>query len=234
LTRFLLVNTIDPRNGDSYIERKFPLSPIPSGVIMTSSAARKAFDELGYGDKERAQGLPKLDFLAHHDPELLQAIVEQCKGGDPQIVEMWRSWFESYPAKIINSGHYEDHLGAFKMRYHLLPVALMVRNRESLLTVEALMGSAWQFMERTGSFWDTGKAFMIVVTLMPSGFTTSSSAEGIQKIKYVASHIDEVIELIPEIIAHKIIDLRQLETLVEERFPHDEDTSEETSATLDA
>jgi hypothetical protein len=201
---------------------------------MTSTAARNAFTELGYGDAERAQGLPKLDFLAHHDPKLLQAIVEQCKAGDPQIIEMWRSWFETYPSRIINSGHYEDHLDAFKMRYHLLPVALMVRNRESLLTVEALMGSAWQFMERTGSYWNTGKAFMIVVTLMPSGFTTSSSTEGIQKIKYVASHIDEVIELIPEIIAHKIIDLRQLEVLVEEHYPHDEDASEETSATLDA
>lgn len=201
---------------------------------MISNAARKAFDELGYGDKERAQGLPKLNFLAHYDPDLLQAIVEQCKTGSPEIVEMWRHWFEWYPARIIDSGPHEGHLDVFKMRYHLLPVALMVQDRELLLTVDALMGSAWQFMERTGTFWDTGKAFMIVVTLMPSGFTTSSSIEGTNKIKYVASHIDEVIELIPEIIARKITSIKSLDALIEERSPHDDEAPETDSATLDA
>lgn len=206
---------------------------------MTSTAARHAFSELGYSDKERALGLPKLDFLAHYDPELLQAIVSQCKEGNPQIIELWRRWFASYPARSIESGPNEGHLEVFKMRYHLLPVALMVRNRDSLLTVEALVESAWQFMERTGTFWDTGKAFMIVVTLMPSGYSTSSNAEGIKKIKYVASRIDEVIELIPEIIARKITDLQGLEALVKERFQHEEDDENESaheanSATLDA
>lgn len=204
---------------------------------MTSTAARKAFKELGYGEKERGQGLPKLDFLAHYDPDLLQAIVEQCKTGDPAIVELWRRWFEWYPARIIDSAPHEGHLDIFKMRYHLLPVALMVQDRDSLLTVEALAGSAWQFMDRTGTFWDTGKAFMIVVTLMPSGHTTSSSTEGTNKIKYVAKHIDDVIELIPEIIERKVTTLRALEALMSERFPHEDDAGtapEVDSATLEA
>lgn len=186
---------------------------------MTSSAARHAFTELGYGEKEEAQGLPKLDFLASYDPDLLQAIVDQCKSGDERIVELWRHWFETYPARRVEAGPYEGHLNAFKMRYHLLPIALMVQERDSFLTSEALMGAAWQFMERTGSFWETGKAFMIVVTLLPSGDTTSSSTEGISKIKYIAAHIDHVVELIPEIKRRSITALSELQNLVEERFP---------------
>lgn len=203
---------------------------------MTSTAARHAFTELGYGDKERAQGLPKLDYLAHYDPDLLQAIVKQVSEAEGPVTEVWRRWFETYPSRTIESGPSEGHLNSFRMLYHLLPIAFKVQDEDSMLTAETLVGSAWQFMERTGSFWETGKAFMIVVKLMPSGATTSSSAEGISKIKYVASHIDEVVELIPEIITHRITTLRALQSLVEQRFPMVPagNASSTESATLDA
>jgi len=189
---------------------------------MATPVALKAFQDLGYGNSEEHHGLPKLEYLERFAPEMLKLIVEQCKNAEYGEDELWRKWFAMYPARQIEEFPNEGYLRVFEMRYHLTPVASKinkVRGSDSMLTSETLIGAAWQFMDRTGSGWDMAKAFMIVVTLMPTNSDTSNSVEGLNKIRYVAQHLNEVIELIPEISKWTTMSLNELELLVSSRFP---------------
>lgn len=203
---------------------------------MASSPVRSAFHELGYGEDELLHGLPKLDFLYHRDPELFNDIVEHCKHADEAEQESWRQWFRTYPARRITEAEPDDgHLEVFRSRWYLAPLAVKIAHAAmngSYLAVETLIGSSWQYMERTGTGWDGAKAFMIVITLMPS-MGKDSDREKAEKIRYVREHIKEVEALVSEITEEGITTLERLKQRIESDKADDDDPLVD-GATLDA
>lgn len=202
---------------------------------MTGTPAQRAFHELGYGKEERPNGLPKLEYLHSHDPQLFRAIVDHCKRASDEEKESWRHWFRTYPARSHMSGSPDDgHLEAFRSRYHLAPLAVKVAHAAmngSNLAVETLIGSSWQYMDRTGTGWDGAKAFMIVITLMPS-MGKDSEKQKTEKIRYVKEHLAEVEKIIDEIASQGITSLDMLRRRLERDSDSDDLSGDD--ATLEA
>lgn len=188
---------------------------------MSSTTAQEAFDELGFGDAEMHHGMPKLRFLALHDPDLLRAVVDRYKSVNGAEAEMWHHWFSDYPSLSREGDDLVDrHLEVVRMQYNLFPAAAKVATATggSLTTAGTLVGSAWQYTERHGGAWNEGQAYMIVVMLM-SPYGSESEDSRHKKIKWVAQHINEVMELVPEIAKANYPSLEAVKAMVHKRYP---------------
>lgn len=196
---------------------------------MSIKSAREAFNELGFGDAEMHNGMPKLEFLALHDPDLLRDLVDRYKSAGGGESEMWHEWFRDYPSlSREGDGLVERHLEVVRMQYHLFPVAAKVAAATmngSLMSARSLFGAAWQYTDRSGGDWSMGQAYMVVVTMM-SPFGSESEESRHRTIKWVAQHIDEVVELIPEIAKANTTSLERVKVMVRDRYP--EEPSPET------
>lgn len=184
---------------------------------MVSKAAINAFNELGYGTTERLHGMPKLEYLAHYAPEILSAVVDQCKSEDGAAAEIWRRFFATYPPRrIVGDERDEAHLEMYRMYLNMLPIAIRLDKEltgGTMKIIEAIIGSSWQYMENVGGDWDIGKAHMIVSSFAYSFHRTP--AETTEMVKYIAKHLPEAERMIPELTNKDISGIAQLRNMIE-------------------
>lgn len=189
-----------------------------------TSPAQQAYDDIGFDDIDRHNAMRKLKYLETHDPEMLRLIVERCESS-PDEAKLWRSWLSIVSPDYSADESNADHLMSYRMRYELFPTALQIAQRLGLkdYVIEVMVGSSWQFGERTGSEWDLMRAHMLAVTVAP--YFGDNYKESMNRVKFVADHFDEVMEKLPDLAAKGGLTLSELTALVgvEETDAEEED-----------